>query len=33
MNILMKNVMNEQEEKRKSELNALQAQINSSFFV
>lgn len=31
MNILMKNVMNEQEEKRKSELNALQAQINPHF--
>ncbi|GAA0084384.1 sensor histidine kinase [Clostridium sp. CTA-7] len=31
MNILMDNVMKEQEEKRKSELNALQAQINPHF--
>lgn len=31
MNILMNNVMKEQEEKRKSELNALQAQINPHF--
>lgn len=31
MNILMKNIMIEQESKRKSELNALQAQINPHF--
>ena len=31
MNMLMENIMNEQEAKRKSELNALQAQINPHF--
>lgn len=31
MNILMENILNEQEQKRKSELNALQAQINPHF--
>ena len=31
MNILMENIIHEQESKRKSELNALQAQINPHF--